>query len=292
MKTAVPPALRSEAATGFGLISLPFLYTLLLLAAPIVFVVALSFWSQDNLTLDRTFTLANYAAAWTEPLYRVLMLRSLAISAIVTVVTVVTALPLAYYVSFHVGRRKGIWLFLLTVPFWTSYLLRVFAWKVILGTNGVLNTGLMEAGIINQPITWLLYNANAVVVTLAHAWAPFAILPIYASLEKIDRSLLEAATDLGDGAVARFWRITLPLAMPGVLAACLIVFIPTVGDYVTPRLVGGKDGTMIANMIQVQFGRGSNWPLGAALSVSTMTIVAILSLLLVLASRRFSGKTS
>ena len=295
MKAAGPDASAQGSAgtsAGLGLVALPFIYALVLLAAPILLIVSMSFWTQNDLVMDRSMTVANYVAAWTEPLYRTLVARSLWISTAVTAATVVSAFPLAYYVSFHVTRRKGLWLFLLTVPFWTSYLLRVFAWKVILGNNGVLNTGLIAAGVIDQPLEWLLYNTNAVIITLAHAWAPFAILPIYASLEKIDRSLLEAATDLGDGPFTRFWRITLPLAMPGVLAACLIVFIPTVGDYVTPRLVGGKDGTMIANLIQVQFGRGSNWPLGAALSVSTMAIVAAIALLLVLAARRFAGRPS
>jgi spermidine/putrescine transport system permease protein len=124
------------------------------------------------------------------------------------------------------------------------------------------------------------------VLTLAHAWAPFAILPIFVALEKIDRNLLEAAEDLGDGPIRRFWRVTLPLAMPGVIAATLIVFIPTVGDYVTPKLVGGTDGLMIANMIQVQFGKANNAPLGAALAISAMFIVASIAVLIVWLNRR------
>ncbi|WP_051402359.1 ABC transporter permease [Lutibaculum baratangense] len=265
----------------------PFAYALLLLAAPLAMIVAFSFWTQDYLTIDRTFTLANYRAAWTDPLYRLLMLRSLAISGVVTLGTILLAFPIAYYVSFRVPQeRKALWIFLITIPFWTSYLLRVFLWKVILGYQGVLNTGLIELGIIEEPLRFILYNANAVVITLIHAWAPFAILPIFVALERIDRSLLEAAEDLGDGPIERFRRITLPLALPGVLAAALIVFIPTIGDYVTPQLVGGKDGLMIANMIQVQFGKANNWPLGAALAISAMTMVASISLVLVWLSRR------
>jgi spermidine/putrescine transport system permease protein len=276
---------RSESVRGFALVSPTFLYALLLLVAPILVIVAFSFWTQSYLDIDRTPTLANYREAWTEPLYRVLMLRSLAVSATVTLITVLLAYPMAYYLSFHVTSRKAFWLFLITIPFWTSYLLRVFAWKIILGYNGAINSSLMELGIIAAPMEFLLYNVNSVVITLAHAWAPFAILPIFVSLEKIDRSLLEAATDLGDGPIRRFLRITLPLSLPGVIAAALIVFIPTVGDYVTPRLVGGKDGLMIANMIQVQFGQANNWPLGAALAVSMMVIVAAASLLFVVISR-------
>jgi spermidine/putrescine transport system permease protein len=150
----------------------------------------------------------------------------------------------------------------------------------------VLNSGLLGLGVIDEPLTIILYNANAVVLTLAHAWAPFAILPIFVALEKVDRNLLEAAEDLGDGPIRRFWRVTLPLAMPGVIAATLIVFIPTVGDYVTPKLVGGTDGLMIANMIQVQFGKANNAPLGAALAISAMFIVASIAVLIVWLNRR------
>jgi spermidine/putrescine transport system permease protein len=179
---------------------------------------------------------------------------------------------------------------LITVPFWTSYLLRVFLWKVILGYNGVLNSTLLMIGIIDEPLTSILYSANAVVITLAHAWAPFAILPIFVALEKIDRSYLEAAEDLGDSAFRRFRRITLPLAMPGIVAATLIVLIPTVGDFITPKLVGGTDGLMIANMIQIQFGKANNAPLGAALAVSSMIVVGLISVGIYFAGKHFGGK--
>ena len=284
--------LKSEEASGFKLLSPAFLYALVMLAAPLAMVVVISFWTQKLIDFDRSFTLKNYEEAWTDPIYRVLMLRSLAISGIVTVTTVILAFPIAYFVSFHVKHHKPLWILLITIPFWTSYLLRVFLWKVILGYNGVLNSGLIELGLIEQPLTFILYNATTVVITLAHAWAPFAILPIFVSLEKIDRSLLEAAEDLGDGPIQRFFRVTLPLAMPGVIAASLIVFIPTVGDYVTPRLVGGNSGLMIANIIQLQFGQASNAPLGAALALSAMVIVAAISVLIVWSSRRFTKRQS
>jgi spermidine/putrescine transport system permease protein len=269
--------LQSEEAQGWALISPTFLFALVMLVAPILVVIAHSFWTQDYLTIDRTFTLDQYRIALTEPIYRDLLVRSLYVSLLVSVFTVLLAYPIAYFISFHGGRHKGLWLFLITIPFWTSYLLRVMSWKVILGYNGVLNSGLMGLGIIDEPSTALLYNTTAVVITLTHAWAAFAILPIYVSLEKVDRTLIEAATDLGDGPLRRFLRITLPLSVPGIISALLIVMIPTVGDFVTPRLVGGKDGVMIANAIQAQFGKASNWPLGAALSVTTMLIVTAMA---------------
>lgn len=282
--------LNRESRQGLTLISPTLLYALIMLAAPLLMVVTFSFWTQNYLDIDTTLTTANYREAWTKPIYQVLMARSLAISLIVTVVTVLLAFPVAYYLSFHVKRRKALWLFLITVPFWTSYLLRVFLWKVILGYNGVLNSALLYVGLIDEPLTIILYNANAVVLTLAHAWAPFAILPIFVALEKIDRSLLEAAEDLGDGPVRRFFRVTLPLAMPGVVAATLIVLIPTVGDFITPKLVGGTEGLMIANMIQVQFGKANNAPLGAALAVSSMVAVAAISVAIYLVGKRFGGR--
>jgi spermidine/putrescine transport system permease protein len=271
------PLLQSEAAQGFALISPTFIYALILLVLPILVVIAHSFWTQHYLTIDHTFTLENYRIALTEPIYRDLLWRSLYISLTVSLLTVLLAYPIAYYISFHGGRHKSLWLFLITIPFWTSYLLRVMSWKVILGYNGVLNSGLMGLGIIDEPSTALLYNSSAVIITLTHAWAAFAILPIFVSLEKVDRTLVEAATDLGDGPLRSFLRVTLPLSAPGVISAALIVMIPTVGDYVTPKLVGGKDGVMIANAIQAQFGKASNWPLGAALSVTTMVIVSLMA---------------
>ncbi|BCH22586.1 ABC transporter permease [Mesorhizobium sp. L-8-3] len=269
--------LQSEQAKGLALVSPTFLYALILLGLPILLVIAYSFWTQDYLTVDRNFTLENYRVALTEPIYRDLLFRSLYVSLVVSALTVVLAYPIAYFISFHGGSHKNLWLFLITIPFWTSYLLRVMSWKVILGYNGVLNSGLLGLGLIDEPSTALLYNTSAVIITLTHAWAAFAILPIFVSLEKVDRTLLETATDLGDGPILRFLRVTLPLSIPGVVAAMLIVMIPTVGDYVTPKLVGGKDGVMISTAIQTQFLKGANWPLGAALSVATMAAVTAMA---------------
>jgi spermidine/putrescine transport system permease protein len=276
---------RSEAARGVALLSPTMIVMGIALAAPLALLALYSFWSQYGLTLDTRFTLDQYTHAFGRVSYRSLFYRSLGISSIVTIVTVGLAYPMAYFVAFRVEKSKFIWLILLTIPFWTSYLLRVFAWKVILGYNGVINSGLMSLGIIHEPLQFLLYNPTAVVVTLAHAWAAFAILPIYVSLEKIDRSLLEAAADLGDGAVRRFMRITLPLSLPGVLGAAVLIFVPTTGDYVTPSLVGGAKGVMIANVIEVMFDKIGNWPLGAALAMASMAMVAIITVLSVQAIR-------
>ena len=281
--------LRRDETKGMVLIAPPFIYAVLLLAAPLAAIVLFSFWTQDFMTIDRNFTLSNYREAFTDPLYMELLSRSLRISLSVTAITVVLAFPVAYFVSFYVApERKSLWLFLITIPFWTSYLIRVFLWRVILAYDGPVNGTLVGLGVIDEPLAWILYSANSVVITLAHAYAPFAILPIFVSLEKIDRSLHEAGRDLGENRVMVFLRVTLPLAMPGVLAAVLIVFIPTIGDYVTPRLVGGSDGTMIANMIQTQFMRLNNAPMGATLSVLAMLMVGFVSLVMILGTLRWT----
>jgi spermidine/putrescine transport system permease protein len=276
---------RSEMAGRYLLLSPVLLVLVCALAAPLALLFLYSFWTQDGLAVNTTPTLGQYAAVASREGYRVLFLRSVGISSLVTVVTVLLAYPMAYFVAFRAGRAKFIWLILLTIPFWTSYLLRVFAWKIILGFNGVINSGLISLGLISRPLEFLLYNPTAVVVTLTHAYAAFAILPIYVSLEKIDRTLLEAAADLGDGPVRRFLRVTLPLSLPGVIGAAVLIFVPTTGDYVTPSLVGGTDGVMIANLIQVQFGRVNNWPLGAALAISSMALVAAVAVFAIQAAR-------
>ena len=254
------------------------------LAAPLVLLVVYSFWTQRGLVLDTRISFAEYAAVLTRGIYRLVFLRSLMIAAAATAIAVLLAYPVAWYIAFR-AHAKFFWLLLVTIPFWTSYLLRVFAWKVILGFNGVINSGLLALHLISQPLSLLLYNAGAVTLTLMHGYAAFAILPIYVSLEKIDPALLETAADLGDSALRRFVRVVLPLSLPGVITAFVLIFVPATGDYVAPSLVGGADGQMIANLIQVQFGRADNWPLGAALAVTTIIFVGLISAVVAFGAR-------
>lgn len=268
---------NSETAKGLTLSGPATTYVALLVVVPLGILVVYSFWTQTYVSIDKTFTWANYQEALTDPLVHYLLIQSITIAGLVTIATVALAYPIAYFIAFRTNK-KSLWLLLITIPFWSSYLLRVFSWKLILGFNGVLNSALIGLGLIDEPLSFLLYNEFAVVLTLAHAWAPFAILPLYVSLQKVDRSLLEAATDLGCGPIRSFLRVTLPLTIPGIIAASLIIFIPTVGDYVTPALVGGSDGKMIANLIQVQFGAANNWPLGATLSLLSMFVVGLVAI--------------
>ena len=276
-------ARRSEAASGLLLVSPTLLYAVLLLAAPLVTVLIYSLSLEGG-----GFGFDNYATAWSDRINQLLIMRSLTVSFSVTLVTVLLAYPVAYFVSFYVKpERKSLWLFLITIPFWTSYLIRVFLWKVILGYNGVINSGLMSLGLIDEPLQAINYNVPALVMTLAHAYAPFAILPIFVALEKIDRSFLEAGRDLGESQLMTFIRVTLPLSMPGVIAAVLIVFIPTVGDYVTPDLIGGGKLPMIANRIEGTLLKQNNRELGSAIAVTAMLVVAVVSIVFLLLNRRF-----
>ena len=297
----------SDAAYGLGLISPTAIYAILLLGAPLAFVLIASFLSDGYLEIIPKFQWCNYfgtctsyktvdgvltetqkyRGAWTDPVLFSIMIRSLTVSLLVTFLTVLLAYPMAYFISFNVApARKGIWLFLITIPFWTSYVIRVFMWNAILGFSGVLNSIFLGLGLIDKPLE-MSFTIQAMVVTLAHSFAPFAILPIYVALEKIDRSLLEAGQDLGESRFLTFLRVTLPLSMPGVVAAVLIVFIPTIGDYVTPKLVGGAKFPMIANAIEVLMLKGDNKPLGAAIAVSAMVIVGAISLIFIALNRRY-----
>jgi len=284
--------IKSESLRGYSLLSPTLLAMLVGLAMPLIVLLTLSFWIQEYLDFIQTFSLKNYLDFFQKPIYTKILFKSIRMSGMVTIVTVLLAYPMAYYIAFRVKHNKLIWLILITVPFWTSYLLRVFAWKIMLGYNGVINSGLKTLGILSEPLEFLLYNPTAVVITLAHAWAAFAILPIYVSLEKIDRSLLEASRDLGENTFMTFLRVTLPLSLPGVIAASLLVFIPTVGDYVTPSLVGGPRGIMIGNIIQSMFGKAQNWPLGAAISVMSMLTVTLMVCLFLWGTHNFRKRVA
>jgi spermidine/putrescine transport system permease protein len=267
------------------------LVTFVLILFALGLVVYLGFRINGGSLMGDGFTLANFAVVFTDPLYVTVTLRSLLIAGLVTLATVVTAYPVAYYLAFHAGGRRSLILFLVTLPFWTSYLLRVFAWKIVLAYNGVLNSSLTGTGLLSEPSLAFLNTPAAVIVTLAHAYAPFAILPIYVALETMPKSLTEAAADLGAKPFQTFRRVILPYSMPGVLAGALVVFVPTIGDYVTPALVGGPSSTMIGSLIQAQFGKANDWPFGAALSVSVMLMIVVVLMLVRFADRRFGSGT-
>jgi spermidine/putrescine transport system permease protein len=280
----------SEARTGLKLISPTAIYVILLLAVPLATVLIYSVMTGGRGNVSLPITIENYAELWSKSVYGYIMFKSLMVALAVTFITVMLAYPVAYFVSFHVkSERKSLWLFLITIPFWTSYIIRVSLWFVILGYGGVLDSTLMSLGIMDTQLNVASYSILSIIIVLAHAYAPFAVLPIFVSLEKVDRSLLEAGQDLGESRWVTFLRVTLPLSMPGVIAAALIVFIPTVGDYVTPELVGDGKEPMIANLIETQLLKLQNFPQGSAFAVASMLMVGIVSVAFVVWNRRFIG---
>ena len=245
------------------------------LLIPYLIMLAISFYSRQFPFHVPDFQFGNYITLIVDSQYFLVLLRSLWIALAVSGTAFCLSYPLAYFLAFKV-RSSRLRLFLYTaaiVPLWVSYLLRAYTWKTILGSEGILNSLLMWIGVIDEPSTIFLYNQGAMVVTMAYIFTPFMVMPIYASLEKIPRSLIEASKDLGAPRFATFRKITLPLSMPGVLAGFTFTFGLSIGDFISPILVGGPYSNMIANVVATQFGMAMNWPLGSALGVVLLVIV-------------------
>lgn len=263
------------------LAGLPSLYLLLLFLLPLVIMAIYSFRGGISGDAYHTFTLENYQEFLARPGFLRLLRTSSFIALAIAFISTVLAYPLAYYLVFNAGPHRITLLTLLIVPTWTSYLLRIFAWRLILGSGGLLNSFLLYAGLVDEAAPILLYSRSAVVITLIYVWVPFVALPIFAALDRIDPSLLEAAADLGSQPWEVFLRITLPLSLPGVVAGFFFALIPTLGEYVTPLLVGGGQGAMYGNLIQDQFLRALNWPMGSVMSLAML--IAVLPLIFIFA---------
>jgi spermidine/putrescine transport system permease protein len=255
--------------TFWGLVTPPAIWLALFFLIPLVLIAVISLRPdlRGGVLVPFAPTLEHFRALLEKPAYLRLFGTSIGMALAVAAAATVLAFPVAYFLRFRAGRRAGLFLVLLLIPFWTSFLLRVMAWKVMLGSNGVINSFLLSIGLTTEPLEFLLYNRSAVIVTLIYVWIPFVALPILAGLQRIEPNLLEAAADLGSTPGQRFWRVTLPLSLPGVLAGFFMCFIPTVGEYVTPLLVGGSAGSMYGNLIQDFFTKAANWPMGAAMSL-------------------------
>src|SRR5512135_2042907 len=256
----------------------PIIWLGLFFVAPLVLMAFFSFSPDMSGSLFQNWipTLKQYTQAVADVSYWRLLGLSVIMALFVAVISLLLSYPIAYFLAFRAGKRSNLFLVLLLIPFWTSYLLRVMAWKFMLGSEGLINSFLEYIRVIQQPLTALLYNRSAVVVTLIYVWIPFSTLPILAALQRIDLALFEAASDLGAPPLTQFLRVTLPLSMPGVLAAFFMVFIPTVGEYVTPLLVGGSRGSMYGNIIQDFFTKAANWPLGSALSMIMLSATIVM----------------
>jgi spermidine/putrescine transport system permease protein len=250
----------------------PLVWVALFLLLPYALMFAYSFWLVRDGLIVQEWNLQNYAKLFQNPVYVEVLLRTMRIAASVTLLSLALAYPLAYYMSFHAGPRKELLYQLVIVPLWVSYLVRGYAWKTILGSEGVLNGFLQYLHITHEPVSFFLYSPFAVVLTLTHIYTPFVFLPLYASLEHIPRNIIEASHDLGASPRATFFRVILPLSLPGLLAGATFAFVLTLGDFLGPLLVGGPSSIMIANIVQSLFGTAYDWPLGAAISVCILLL--------------------
>ena len=252
----------------------PLLWVTAFLLVPYALLFCYSFWSVSaQQTIVHNWNLQNYVQLIRIPTYLSVLFRSLRIAAAVTLLALLLGYPLAYFLSFHAAKRKDLLYQLVIIPLWASYLVRGYAWKTILGSDGVLNGLLQYLHITRHPVEFFLYSPFAVVLTLTHIYTPFTFLPIYASLEHIPRNLVEASHDLGAAPWSTFRRVILPLSLPGVLAGATFAFVLTLGDFLAPLLVGGASGIMISNIVVSLFGAAYNWPLGAAISLCMLLLV-------------------
>lgn len=255
----------------------PLLWVTAFLLVPYTLLFCYSFWSVSaQQTIIHNWNLQNYVQLIRNPTYLSVLFRSLRIAAAVTLLALLLGYPLAYFLSFHAAKRKDLLYQLVIIPLWASYLVRGYAWKTILGSDGVLNGLLQYLHITRHPVEFFLYSPFAVVLTLTHIYTPFTFLPIYASLEHVPRNLVEASHDLGASPWSTFRRVILPLSLPGVLAGATFAFVLTLGDFLAPLLVGGASGIMISNIVVSLFGAAYNWPLGAAISLCMLLLVMVL----------------
>jgi spermidine/putrescine transport system permease protein len=271
------------------LVSLPpLLWVALFLLLPYALMFAHSFWLVRDGFLVHQWNLHNYAKLFENPVYVQVLFRSMRIAAGVTLLSLLLGYPVAYYMSFHAGLRKDLLYQLVIVPLWVSYLVRGYAWKTILGSEGILNGFLQYLNFTREPVSFFLYSPFAVVLMLTHIYTPFVFLPLYASLEHIPRNLIEASHDLGASPRATFFRVILPLSLPGLLAGATFAFVLSLGDFLAPLLVGGPSSIMIANIVQSLFGTAYDWPLGSAVSVCILLLTVSLLFLTERLEKRWS----
>ena len=258
------------------------LFLAVLFLCPLILLAAYAFLSRGAYggTLP-PWSIENWTRLF-DPLYLGILLRSFSVAAVSTAICLLLGFPLALFIS-RSGARKNLYLYLVILPFWTSFLVRTYAWMFLLRDTGLINSALLAAGLIREPLP-LLYNYWAVIVGLVYGYMPFMVLPLFATLERMDKSLLEASADLGARPWSTLWRVTIPVCMPGITAGAILVFIPCLGAYLTPDLLGGGRTILIGNLIQNQFTAARDWPFGSAVSLALMAIV--MAMLTVLARRQ------
>jgi spermidine/putrescine transport system permease protein len=257
------------------------LWLLVFLIVPLIFVVKTSFLSRDVYgTIIEDWNVGNYTR-FLDPLYLGIFWDTIKLSLLTTILCLLVSYPLAYAITLSRPERQKIWLVLVMVPFWVNFLIRAYAWILLLRSQGVVNTLLTGIGVIDQPLS-LLYTPGSVLVGMVYTLIPFMVLPVYVALEKMDHSLHEAAADLGATPLRSFWHITVPQTIAGIAAGCILVFVSSMGMFVVPDVLGGAKSAMYSNVIQNQFLSARDWPFGSALSV----LFIVFSLLLIYMYRK------
>jgi spermidine/putrescine transport system permease protein len=250
-----------------------FFYPLALILFPLAAFLAYSFFWTEHGTMSYALTLGNYQRFFTDPIFLPVLWQTCVLCLEVAILTILAGYPVAYFLAGLQGRKRYVLLMLMLVPLLMSYVIKIYAIRSILGGNGVLNRTLIWLGLIDEPLTFFVFNLNAVLLTLTVLLIPFAVLPIFLSLERIPRNLIDASADLGASAAQTFLRVILPLSLPGVVTALTFVFVLAIGDFLTPQMVGGQSGFTFGRIIYSQFGTAFNWPFGAALSVILAIVV-------------------
>ncbi|TJY41566.1 ABC transporter permease [Cohnella pontilimi] len=264
-------------------------WMIVLFLLPLILVLAVSFMSRNIFGgIEYTFSLDNYIRYF-DPLYLKILWVSCQLAFLTTVFCLLIGYPFAYIIARSPAKYRNVLLLFVIVPFWTNSLIRTYAWIILLRTEGVINTILLHIGIIDKPLT-MLYNDTAVLIGLVYTMLPFMILPLYASIEKLDKALLEAASDLGARPRQTFWKVTLPLTAPGIMAGTLLVFIPALGLFFIPDLMGGSKAILIGNLIKNQFLTARDWPFGSAISIILMALTLLFIAVYVKISKDKAGK--
>ncbi len=261
-----------------GILAPAVIWLVLFLILPYFNLFSFSFWKNDVFTVRHEFNLLNYAKFFTESQtgaapYLVL-LDTLKLACWVTVSTLLLSFPLAYFIRFKVTRYKQALYMLVIIPLWVSYIMRAYSWKIILGTNGILNSFLLWLGIVDTPVSFFLYSDVSVIIGMTHIYTPFVLMPVYTALEQIPQNLIEASNDLGGNRLRTFLHVVFPLALPGIITGGTYAFVLSMGDFLAPSLLGGPtSSTKIANIVQQQFGTSNNWPYGAAIGIVILVLV-------------------
>ncbi len=251
-------------------------WLLFLVVVPLVFTFTMSFYSSEGLEIEKTLTLKNYKLFFTDTIYPRILFKSFRLALSVSIISIVMAYPLAYMVSFKMIRGRNLLFMMCIIPLWVSYLVRIIAWRSILGNRGVINSILMAIGITKGPLEFFLYNKFAIAITLTYICIPFVFIPVYTALEKIPKNIINAANDLGANEFHSFLNVVLPLSLPGLVTGFIFSFIIALGDYIIPQQLGGTQGIMFGNLIYSQFGFAFNWPFGAALGFILFVISVII----------------